>query len=253
MEAESKATKQKKKVLKPLSKKRLQRHLEDAENRGVCYFSRLPPFMKPDKLRNLLSGMGTEVLRVYLVAESTAVRAGRVRAGGNKKKNYTEGWVEFENKRRAKRIASSLNNTPIGGGNRAFFAHDLWNIKYLHKFKWSHLTEKIAYEARVKRDKMQAELSAAKKESAFYLRKVDQAKAINAMEERKRKRADAVPAQEGGEVARAATAEDAIQSVRRKFKQRRVATDPTSRAAPEGLLGSLLPTRRGGIPDKEED
>ena len=33
-------------------------------------------------------------------------------------------------------------------------AQDLWNIKYLHRFKWSHLTEKMAYEARVKRDKL---------------------------------------------------------------------------------------------------
>ena len=71
--------------------------------------------MKPDTLRTLLSGMGTEVLRIYLAAENHEKRSGRVRAGGNKKKNFTEGWVEFEDKRRAKRIASTLNNTPIGG------------------------------------------------------------------------------------------------------------------------------------------
>ena len=33
---------------------------------------------------------------------------------GNRKQKYVEGWVEFADKRKAKRIALSLNNTPIG-------------------------------------------------------------------------------------------------------------------------------------------
>lgn len=47
----------------------------------------------------------------------------------------------------------------MGGGHRSFYASDLWNLKYLHKFKWHHLTEKIAHESRVKQDKMRMELS----------------------------------------------------------------------------------------------
>ena len=264
-------TKPKKKVIKPLTKKKLEKHLADAENRGVLYFSRIPPFMKPNKLRNLLEGMGTEVLRVYLAPEDASARAGRVRAGGNKKKNFTEAWVEFDNKRRAKRIASTLNNTPIGGGNRDFYAHDLWNVKYLHRFKWAHLTEKIAYEARVRRDKMQAELSQAKKETSFYLQKVEQAKAIDAMEDRKRKRAAEASGGSGGDPAgpaatdqpplrkkakhaegesapsrsRVATEEEedeGLRQVRRRFKQRKVVGQQAASATAVGdaLLGSLL-------------
>ena len=44
--------------------------------------------------------------------------------------------------------------------------------RYLHKFKWHHLTESKAYEARVKQDKMRDELAQAKKETSFYLKKV---------------------------------------------------------------------------------
>ena len=72
---------------------------------GVCYLSRIPPFLKPNALRTLLSGYGTEVLRIYLAAETPEARAARVRAGGNKKKSWSEGWVEFEDKRRAKQAA----------------------------------------------------------------------------------------------------------------------------------------------------
>ena len=103
-----------KKTVKPLSKKKVARFQAEQENCGVLYLSRIPPYLKPHKLRDLLSGMGSEVLRVYLAAEDTAIRARRLRAGGNKKKSFTEGWVEFADKRRAKRIASTLNNTPVG-------------------------------------------------------------------------------------------------------------------------------------------
>jgi ESF2/ABP1 family protein len=140
----------------------------------------------------------------------------------------------------------------MGGGG--FYAHDLWNVKYLHKFKWSHLTEKIAYEARVRQDKMRAELSQAKKEASFYLQKVDQAKAINAMEERKRGRAAAKddadatkPAKRQREVEPGtgeASSAPGLDNVRRHFKQRRVVPrDPAAGGGPsDGLLGSLLAT-----------
>jgi len=173
---------------KVLSQKRLAAYNTTQELKGVAYLSRVPPYMKPVALRKLLSGYGTEILRIYLQSEDTAVHARRVSSGGNKKKCFTEGWVEFADKRRAKRIASTLNNTPIGGGARSFYAHDLWNIKYLHKFKWTHLTDKIATEARLRQDKMRSELSQAKKETNFYKQKVGQARGIAAMSERRQRR-----------------------------------------------------------------
>ena len=80
---------------------------------------------------------------IYLAPEDTAVRARRMRSGGNRKKCFTEGWVEFADKRRAKRIASTLNNTPMGGGHRSFYAHDLWNVKYLSKFRIDHFSPNL--------------------------------------------------------------------------------------------------------------
>ncbi len=44
-------------------------------------------------------------------------------------KNFTEGWVEFEDKRRAKRAALALNGQPMGGSKRSAYHYDLWNIK----------------------------------------------------------------------------------------------------------------------------
>jgi len=50
---------------------------------------------------------------MYLFQDPTNALKRR-KAGGNRKKSYTEGWVEFADKRIAKRVAISLNNTNIG-------------------------------------------------------------------------------------------------------------------------------------------
>ena len=51
---------------------------------------------------------------MYLAPESEKKRKKRLRMGGNRKINYTEGWVEFLDKRVAKAVGNSLNNEPMG-------------------------------------------------------------------------------------------------------------------------------------------
>lgn len=60
-------------------------------------------------------------------------------------------------------IAESLNNTLIGGRKRSYYHDDMWNLKYLRKFKWDHLTEKVAYERRVRSQKLRLETMQAKR------------------------------------------------------------------------------------------
>ena len=42
------------------------------------------------------------------------MRKTRSKQGGSRKVRFTEGWVEFKDKRIAKRVAAALNNTQIG-------------------------------------------------------------------------------------------------------------------------------------------
>jgi hypothetical protein len=100
-----------------LSSKSLAAASEEHQRRGLCYLSRLPPFMKPAKLRHLLSQHG-EVLRIYLAAEDAAARTRRKRAGGNSGKKFHEGWVEFADKKVARRVAESLNGSQMGALRR---------------------------------------------------------------------------------------------------------------------------------------
>src|SRR5579859_62188 len=110
---------------------------------GVVYLSRIPPRMSPTKLRQLLSAFESPVLRIFLAPESTGALTRRVKSGGSKKRQFIEGWVEFQDKKVAKKVAELLNARQIGGKKGGFWYDDIWCIKYLPKFKWHHLTEQI--------------------------------------------------------------------------------------------------------------
>ncbi|XP_008159191.1 activator of basal transcription 1 [Eptesicus fuscus] len=151
---------------------------------GIVYLGHIPPRFRPLHVRNLLSAYG-EVGRVFFQPEGGFVRrkkkAAAASATGGKKrskysKDYTEGWVEFRDKRVAKRVAASLHNTPMGARRRSPFRYDLWNLKYLHRFTWSHLSEHLAFERQVRRQRLRAEVAQAKRETDFYLRSVERGK-----------------------------------------------------------------------------
>ncbi|XP_006872840.1 PREDICTED: activator of basal transcription 1 [Chrysochloris asiatica] len=151
---------------------------------GIVYLGHIPPRFRPLHVRNLLSAYG-EVGRVFFQPEDGFVRRKKKKAAaaatGEKKrskysKDYTEGWVEFRDKRVAKRVAASLHNTPMGARRRSPFRYDLWNLKYLHRFTWSHLSEHLAFERQVRRQRLRAEVAQAKRETDFYLQSVERGK-----------------------------------------------------------------------------
>ncbi|KJE92929.1 pre-rRNA-processing protein esf-2 [Capsaspora owczarzaki ATCC 30864] len=157
---------------------------EKVAKSGVLYLSRVPPHMKPDKIRHLLQIYGA-IGRVFLQPEDPEARKRRIKKGGNKKKNFSEGWIEFADKGVAKSVAASLNGTMIGGKKSSFYHDDLWLLKYLPKFKWHHLTEQIAYENAVRDQRLRTELAQSKRENNFFMENVDKSKKIREVESRK--------------------------------------------------------------------
>lgn len=113
------------------------------------------------------------------------------------------------------------------------------------KFKWDHLTEEIgaqsnvvicllwttvvtnpflpnfcdaAYQKAVREQKLALELSASKRERDFYLKQVDQAKAIAGMAEKRQRKAAKQQAAEGDDAAMDANADDGAQKVKHRKK-----------------------------------
>lgn len=128
---------------KIISKQKIELIKQKIKKSGVIYLSKIPPYMKPEKLKSMFSKYG-EVNRIYLVPEDKTVYKRRVKKGGNKNMKYIEGWVEFVDKKIAKDVAEILNNQIVGGKKRNYYHDDIWNIKYLKGFKWTHLTEKLS-------------------------------------------------------------------------------------------------------------
>ncbi|KAK7276023.1 hypothetical protein RIF29_17154 [Crotalaria pallida] len=169
------------------NKKRLLKEAEKANKRGVCYLSRIPPHMDHVKLRHILSQYG-DIERIFLAPKDSSAQLPSKPSRRSQNMAFTEGWVEFTNKNVAKRVANMLNGEQIGGKKRSSFYYDLWNIKYLSKFKWDDLNEELAFKRAVREQKLALELSAAKRERDFYMRRVDQSRALNAIEERLNKK-----------------------------------------------------------------
>ena len=182
----------KRRKIHKLSLKKTEDFNAKLKKRGVVYIARVPPKMTPTKLKTLLSDFGCPITRLYLTPEDAAARKRRrkLSATNNAPKRYTEGWIEFASKKVAKHVASSLNNTAITNYKRSPHYGDLWNLKYLRKFQWSHLTEKVAYERRVREQKLRLETMQARKETAQYKQMVETGKKLDKIQERKQRQAE---------------------------------------------------------------
>jgi len=227
-EEEEESGKKKKKKVHKLSLEKTEDFNAKLQKRGVLYIARIPPRMNPTKIKSLLSDFGT-VTRVYLVEEDKSVRKRRQKqsGGGAGGKRYVEGWVEMEDKSVAKRLGMVLNNTPISNHKRSVHYGDLWNVKYLRKFQWSHLTEKVAYERRVREQKLRVEMMQARRENAAYTQLVEAGKKLDKIEERKRKRGEDI-----------STMMDPTK--KRSFRQTKPVEERTTKAAKRAVLHGLV-------------
>ena len=60
----------------------------------------------------------------------------------------------------------------------------------MSKFKWEHLTQKFAYDARIRKEKLKAELDQSRKEHEFYQMKSEQSKTVLGIKKRKQKQSE---------------------------------------------------------------
>ncbi|KAI8438038.1 hypothetical protein MSG28_010690 [Choristoneura fumiferana] len=140
--------------------------------RGIIFLSTIPPYMNVAKIREIFSQYG-EVGRIYLQSSAKP---------GEKRKRvpnqFTEGWVEFQKKKVAKQVAARLNNTKIGTRKKSRYYDMIWNIKYISRFKWIHLSERLAYEKAAMKQRLRAEISQAKKEAHYLQTNVEKSKRL---------------------------------------------------------------------------
>lgn len=164
-----------------------------ARKSGVVYISRVPPFMKPHTLKHFLEQHAPKGLgRIFLTPEDHTRYLQRKKSGGNKKKSFTDGWVEFVSKNDAKAAASILNGNIMGGKKGNYYHDDLWNMKYLKGFKWSHLTEQIAAENAEREARLREEIRRTRKENKAFVEDIERGKALEGMDNKRKSKGSTV-------------------------------------------------------------
>ena len=162
--------------------------VESETTRGVLYVPRVPPYMHAQKLRHLMEGFGS-IGRIYLTPEDDADREKRLKSGGQKKTFYKDGWIEFNEKKIAKRVCASLNGTPVGGKKgHNFYRDDIWTLRYLPKFTWSDLREHLTSKKDTRSKRLDQRIEKQVKADEFFLKNVQTAKTV---EKAKRKKIEA--------------------------------------------------------------
>ena len=150
---------------------------------GVIYLSRIPPFMRPSTVRTLLSVHGP-ITRLFLTPEAPIQYLSRRKAGGNRKRSYIDGWVEFAKKRDAKVCVDAINGQIVGGKKGGWYRDDVWNAKYLKGFGWGDLMDGVRGEEREREERVRVGVGREGRERGEFLRNVERAK----VEETRRKK-----------------------------------------------------------------
>jgi len=145
---------------------------ESTSSNGV-YLSRIPPYMNPSMIKKTFAKYGVE--RIYLTPEIDDMKKNHTSRVRSKRKCYTQGWIEFSDKETAKTVAICFNNVKIGYKKKSFYSEDVWNIRYLPKFQWENLLEKIDTD---ENEHCNPKLSVTKKERNYYAEDIGKPKKI---------------------------------------------------------------------------
>lgn len=109
-----------------------------------------------------------------------------MKTGGQRRTKFVDGWIEFHEKKRAKRCADLLNGQQIGGKKRKnAYREDVWCIKYLHKFKWDDIKAQERYDFQVRKKRFDAKMAQSRRESNFLVEQMEESKKWKKMVEKK--------------------------------------------------------------------
>lgn len=189
---------------------------------GVIYLSSLPPYLKPSALRNLLSQRGFEpITRLFLTPASKHKHSSKK----SSRQLYTEGWIEFESKKTAKRCAEALNAQLVGGKKGGFYYDDLWNMKYLKGMAWEELMAGIREERREEEGRRDEERRKIAAETKAYIEGVERGKKMDGMKKKRKQKSGA---------------ENVDDDVQRVWRQHEVAEDRKRNGRPVKKLDSQV-------------
>lgn len=146
---------------------------------GIIYLSYVPEGLNVRLLREIFSQFG-DIGRIYLAPGKDGKKK-----KSKHKREYVEGWIEFKKKRIAKQVAKTMNGTELNFARRGCKLNgQVWSLKYLHRFKWTNLTEDIMHAKAIRDQKLRFGIDQAKKQVNFYQKMADRSSKMKNMKAR---------------------------------------------------------------------
>ncbi|OOQ88430.1 Pre-rRNA-processing protein esf2 [Penicillium brasilianum] len=180
------------KSAKTLSKNSIKKPKKDKT--GVVYLSSLPPYLKPFALKNIMEKRGFGPIKKVFFAPLVPSNSSKPQRS-NKRKIYSEGWIEFESKKTARLAAESMNARTLGGPKGMYYRDDVINMRYLSGFKWADLMETVQRERSERESKQRMADIRARKEEKVFLAGVEAGRRLDGIaqknEEKRKRKAEA--------------------------------------------------------------
>jgi hypothetical protein len=105
---------------------------------------------------------------------------------------------------------SATSGNIFGRKKSCPYKDDLWTIKYLHKFKWHHLIEKLNFNKNLREKRIKNEIRQGKRENEFMLKMYEKSKMLNKKREK-----------EENKINEDLNEENDLEKIRKKFKQKK--------------------------------
>ncbi|CAG9483471.1 small subunit rRNA processing protein, putative [Plasmodium vivax] len=132
----------------------------EESKKGIVYLADVPIGLNAARLREIFSQYGS-VGKIHLnrAKDGADMERGEEKKKKKKKKKivkYQDGYIEFINKRDAKKAVRTLNNQLIGGKKRKNMVRDsFWHLKLIKdNFLWSDIMSSALYRRMSRKDRL---------------------------------------------------------------------------------------------------
>ncbi|CRH03007.1 small subunit rRNA processing protein, putative [Plasmodium relictum] len=144
---------------------------KEESKKGIIYLSHIPIGLNASKIKEIFSKYGSiDKMHLNKIKEDEIDIASKEK--NNKRLRYSDGYIEFFNKKDAIKVEKLLNNQMIGGKKRKnILRESFWHIKYLKNFTWNDLVSSVLYRNISRKDRFNFALKSMYKNYEKYLEK----------------------------------------------------------------------------------
>lgn len=105
---------------------------------GILYFKTVPRNMPLQIIKAQFRKFG-QLGRAFFIPESRRSYEARHKGKSAGPLRFAEGWLEFDNRKEARKAVKLLHMTPVGGKKNTAWENDRWNVEYLKSVDWEDL------------------------------------------------------------------------------------------------------------------